>query len=167
MRCPGCGAVAHDAAAFCQTCGNRLEARDQRPGAGRVLRIGRDPGNDLVVPLHLTTVARLQAEVFVDPHTSTLSIRDCRSANGTFVGGVRVEDWTPVRDGSEVWFGRSYRLDLEAVRELANPRFQAPAARPAAHAVRRLRCPNCGTVKVQGQPCPNEKCKLDTFGGSQ
>jgi ABC transport system ATP-binding/permease protein len=74
---------------------------------GRVLRIGRDPGNDLVVNDLL--VSRRHAEYH--PGVGGHEIIDLGSANGTYVNGRRITGRQPLAEGDIVGIGR-YQLRL-------------------------------------------------------
>lgn len=67
------------------------------------LRIGRDPGNDLVID-H-TSVSRSHAEVYHDG--SSWRLRDLGSKNGSFVDGIPISDH-PIRSNCWLRFGDSY-----------------------------------------------------------
>ncbi|MCH0561634.1 MULTISPECIES: DUF1707 and FHA domain-containing protein [unclassified Streptomyces] len=77
------------------------------PGAGRPLRIGRDPVNGL--RLNHETVSRVHAEL--GRQDGTWVLRDLGSTNGTTVNGRRVLGAVVVREGDQVGFGSvAFRL---------------------------------------------------------
>ena len=93
------------------------------------LRIGRSPGNDIVVP-HLS-VSSHHAELHAT--TSGYRIVDLGSHNGTFVNEQRVTA-AALAEGDTVGFGdTTFRLAGRELRELAAPTEaqMAPAPEPA------------------------------------
>ena len=92
---------------------------DRRPTAvmrapARVMRIGRDPGNDLVIPD--LSVSREHAELR-NTGGGRYEIVDLGSHNGTFVNGRRVER-APITEQDLIGIGRaSFRLVGEELRE--------------------------------------------------
>ncbi|MBC7258229.1 MAG: FHA domain-containing protein [Chloroflexi bacterium] len=73
------------------------------PGARYLLtapraRIGRDPGNDIVIPDR--RVSRYHAEIVREG--SEFMLRDCGSKNGTFVNGERIVQERRLQDGDEI-----------------------------------------------------------------
>jgi pSer/pThr/pTyr-binding forkhead associated (FHA) protein len=68
---------------------------------GATVTIGRSPENDLVVG-NDSTVSRLHAELL--QHPDHWSVRDCRSRNGTYLNGERIEQAT-LRSGDVIRVG--------------------------------------------------------------
>ena len=101
-----------------------------------VLSIGRDPGNDLVLPDAM--VSRRHA--VVEYRAGHYSLRDCNSSNGSMVNGDRVFEHT-LRDGDVVAIGTARLLfrDDPVRADAAGKVLQHPAAR-------RLLCPECETA---------------------
>jgi len=101
-----------------------------------VLSIGRDPGNDLVLPDAM--VSRRHA--VVEYRAGHYSLRDCNSSNGSMVNGDRVFEHT-LRDGDVVAIGSTRLLfrDDPVRADAAGKVLQHPAAR-------RLLCPECETA---------------------
>jgi ABC transport system ATP-binding/permease protein len=71
------------------------------PSPARVLRIGRDPDNDVVIDAPM--VSRRHARLVVDGDGAR--IEDLGSSNGTYVNGVRVRGAAVVRPGDRVGLG--------------------------------------------------------------
>jgi ABC-type multidrug transport system ATPase subunit len=81
----------------------------------RLLRIGRDPGNDLVVPD--LSVSREHAELR-NLGDGRYEIADLGSHNGTFVNGQRITRTTTVTEQDLIGIGRAtFRLFGEELRE--------------------------------------------------
>ncbi|MBI4576301.1 MAG: Flp pilus assembly complex ATPase component TadA [Planctomycetes bacterium] len=85
-----------------------LLIRDSRDGKTKrillnktKLTIGKKEGNDLVLPRK--SVSREHCVIFF--YNNKFIIRDLGSANGTFVGGSRIERDTPLSDGATVRIG--------------------------------------------------------------
>jgi len=74
-------------------------------GQPRTLRIGREPsGTDMAIPHR--AVSRQHAQFEWDG-AGQLLVRDCRSTNGVWIDGKRIDDACTVTDGSSVSFGAS------------------------------------------------------------
>lgn len=71
------------------------------PAPARVLQIGRDPDNDVVVDAPI--VSRRHARLVVD--AGGARIEDLGSSNGTYVNGVRVRGAAAVRPGDHIGLG--------------------------------------------------------------
>ncbi|NQW63421.1 MAG: FHA domain-containing protein [Deltaproteobacteria bacterium] len=87
----------------------------QLPEAGRHLFIGRNaPPADIVIDEPM--VSARHAEIRRNA-TGQLEIRDAGSANGTFVNGFRIKDWTPISETDAVALGPvSLQLSGHSVR---------------------------------------------------
>jgi adenylate cyclase len=125
-------------------------AKKEIPLASRVISIGRDPSNDLV--LSDSMVSRRHA--ILEQRDNQYILRDNGSSNGTMVNGDRVEDEKPLRDGDLVAIGSSRLLfQLDDTAEVSLPRSPEPA-RPSAPAPVKgpdaARCPYCGKTAVAG-----------------
>src|SRR5262245_30343882 len=82
------------------------------PVAGAALRIGRKPGNDLVLADEKTSGVHAEVVLEGDRHV----LRDLGSTNGTFLDGKRVTEIV-LTPGDVVTFGRlraKFRTDGEA-----------------------------------------------------
>ncbi len=104
-----------------------------------LLSIGRDPGNDLVLPDAM--VSRRHA--VIELRGSQYFIRDCNSSNGSLVNGDRVNERS-LRDGDLVAIGTArllFRDDLDV--EAGGKVVQHPSAP-------RLNCPACGADHRKG-----------------
>ena len=119
--CPACGRPNPDGNSYCDQCAFTLVAE------GTVVRIGRDPDNDLVLPADLRQVGRRQASVSVQG--GRLVIADQGTANGTFVNGRRISEPTPFGANDEIRFG-SYVFSLEKLKGhlAAGQQARPPAA---------------------------------------
>ena len=69
--------------------------------AGQLLRIGRSPQNDLVLPDHFSSTCH----AIMYPTADGYAIEDQGSKNGTFVNSVRISGKAPLADGDEVVMG--------------------------------------------------------------
>ena len=86
---------------------------------GQVLLLGRSSSNEIV--LSGAEVSRVHAEISY--RAGGLELRDCASANGTWVEGTRVERYE-LQEGSVIAIG-NHRLRIEVARpgsELCVPR---------------------------------------------
>lgn len=86
--------------------------------AGQAFRIGRHRTNDLVS--NDTETSRFHA--VIEWKEGVPTIRDLASLNGTFVGGLRIHEATPLRAGHRVLLG-NLRLDIEVLEDVE----EAPA----------------------------------------
>jgi uncharacterized RDD family membrane protein YckC len=134
------------------------------PIVSRVISIGRDPSNDLV--LSDSMVSRRHA--ILEHRDNQYILRDNNSSNGTMVNGDRVDSEKPLRDGDLVAIGSSRLLfQLDETAEVSIPAAVAagkgvapPANRPAppdgAQAPARVpgegevRCGHCGKTALVG-----------------
>ena len=122
-------AVGHDAIRTVHRVGYAFaaEAHGEEPSAfgiemgGEPIRLaagtnilGRDPEARVVIDA--PDVSRQHARIAVQGEEA--SIEDLGSKNGTFVGGKRVEEPTPLRDGDEITLGRT-RLVFRKLRRPA------------------------------------------------
>jgi hypothetical protein len=89
------------------------------------LRVGRDPGNDVV--LRDPKVSRRHAEIVFE--RGFFVLHDLQSANGTYVNGIRV-NVAPLTNGSELKLGSSHARFVDEA-EVPAHRATAPAAEPA------------------------------------
>lgn len=125
-------------------------AKKEIPLASRVISIGRDPSNDLV--LSDSMVSRRHA--ILEQRDNQYILRDNGSSNGTLVNGDRVEDEKPLRDGDLVAIGSSrllFQLDDTAEASLPRPPEPVRAIAPApAKAPEGQRCAYCGKTAVSG-----------------
>ncbi|MFI5184295.1 MAG: FHA domain-containing protein [Vicinamibacteria bacterium] len=104
-----------------------------------LLSIGRDPGNDLVLPDAM--VSRRHA--VIELRGSQYYIRDCNSSNGSLVNGDRVNEKS-LRDGDLVAIGTArllFRDDLDV--DAGGKVVQHPSSP-------RLNCPTCGADHRKG-----------------
>ncbi len=122
------------------------------PIVSRVISIGRDPSNDLV--LSDSMVSRRHA--ILEHRDNQYILRDNNSSNGTIVNGDRVDREKPLRDGDLVAIGSSRLLfQLDDTAE-ASPPAASPPRPEAAHAPARspgeagVRCSQCGKTAVAG-----------------
>lgn len=121
-------------------------AKKEIPLVSRVISIGRDPSNDLV--LSDSMVSRRHA--ILEQRDDQYILRDNNSSNGTMVNGDRVDHEKPLRDGDLVAIGSSRLLfQLDDTSAASIP--PAPAAAktdgsgaPPVQASQRPRCPACG-----------------------
>ncbi len=97
-------------------------AKKEIPVAGKIVSIGRDPTNDLV--LSDAMVSRRHA--ILERRGEQFVIRDNRSSNGTLVNGDRVVSEQPLRDGDLIAIG-SARLLFAAENAADAPPPVAPA----------------------------------------
>lgn len=86
----------------------------------RVLRIGRDPGNDII--LRDAKVSRQHAEITFE--RGFFVLRDLSSSNGSFVNGKRIRV-APLTNGAEVRFGSSIGQFTEEIASLGSPQTAA------------------------------------------
>lgn len=136
------------------------------PIVSRVISIGRDPSNDLV--LSDSMVSRRHA--ILEQRENQYILRDNNSANGTMVNGDPVDSEKPLRDGDLVAIGSSrllFQLDETAEASIpaaaASGMGYAPAARPAPPEAPKapargpgspglddIRCGHCGKAALVG-----------------
>jgi pSer/pThr/pTyr-binding forkhead associated (FHA) protein/uncharacterized RDD family membrane protein YckC len=134
------------------------------PIVTRVISIGRDPSNDLV--LSDSMVSRRHA--ILEHRENQYILRDNNSSNGTSVNGDRVDSEKPLRDGDLVAIGSSRLLfQLDETAEVSIPAAAAagkgvspaasrPAPPEAAQASARapgegeVRCGHCGKTALVG-----------------
>jgi uncharacterized RDD family membrane protein YckC len=117
------------------TASNRREVPLSRT---TIVTIGRDPGNDLVLPDAM--VSRRHA--VVECRGGQFFLRDLSSANGSIVNGDRVSE-RGLRDGDLVAIGSMRLLFREEPAE--------PGAKVVPHpSVPRLHCPSCGSEYRRG-----------------
>jgi uncharacterized RDD family membrane protein YckC len=116
-------------------------AKKEIPIVTRVISIGRDPSNDLV--LSDSMVSRRHA--ILEQRDNQYVLRDNGSSNGTMVNGDRVESEKPLRDGDLVAIGSSrllFQLDDTAEASIPAGEMTPAAARPAVSG--EPRCSHCG-----------------------
>jgi len=149
------------------------------PIVSRVISIGRDPSNDLV--LSDSMVSRRHA--ILEHRDNQYILRDNNSSNGTMVNGDRVDMEKPLRDGDLVAIGSSRLLfQLDETAEASIPAAAAagkgaalPAARPGppdvAPAPARVpgegdvRCGHCGKTALVGDRFRRRGLAGDGFHG--
>lgn len=142
--CSNCGAqLRHPTAPYCPTCGHaQRSSRDephllvhtpaQAPRVQRLggsLQFGRDPTNDLVLPLAL--VSRHHARI--ERQNGHYYVRDLHSTNGTYVNNKRLEPDVPhvlspgdvIRIGDES--GNSIRLEFNRMQTTTKQAEPHPA----------------------------------------
>ncbi len=110
-------------------------SRREIPLARAILSIGRDPGNDLVLPDAM--VSRRHA--VIEPRGHQFFLRDCNSSNGSLVNGDRVGECS-LKDGDLLAIGTTRLL----FREDGAPDSAEAGAKvvPHPHAAK-LICPAC------------------------
>ncbi len=124
------------------------------PRAG--LSIGRDPGNDVVIPDAL--VSRRHARILFDGREYLF--HDCESANGSLVNGDRVSE-RKLSDGDVLWLGAS-RLLFRAPENVGEGSSAKIIRHPSSHG---MKCPACDQGYQPGDVfCRN--CGV-TLGGEQ
>ncbi len=127
------------------------------PIVTRVISIGRDPSNDLV--LSDSMVSRRHA--ILEHRDNQYILRDNNSSNGTMVNGDRVDLEKPLRDGDLVAIGSSRLLfQLDETAEASVPVAVAVKSRPAppepapapvrAPVEGEIRCGHCGKTALVG-----------------
>ncbi|HEY7697315.1 MAG TPA: RDD family protein [Vicinamibacteria bacterium] len=133
------------------------------PIVSRVISIGRDPSNDLV--LSDSMVSRRHA--ILEHRDNQYILRDNNSSNGTMVNGDRVDIEKPLRDGDLVAIGSSRLLfQLDETAEASIPAAvvaagmgHGPAPRPVPEAPKaparapgadEVRCGHCGKTALTG-----------------
>jgi len=97
-----------------------------------ILLIGRDPGNDLVLPDAM--VSRRHA--VIEYRGSRYYLRDCNSSNGSLVNGDRVSE-RGLRDGDMVAIGTARLLFRDDLHEDTGPKVIPHPSAP------RRSCPTC------------------------
>jgi uncharacterized RDD family membrane protein YckC len=133
-------------------------AKKEIPIVTRVISIGRDPSNDLV--LSDSMVSRRHA--ILEHRDNQYILRDNNSSNGTMVNGDRVDIEKPLRDGDLVAIGSSrllFQLDETAEASIpigVAPPKPRPAPQEPVHAPARapvegdVRCGHCGKTALVG-----------------
>ncbi len=133
------------------------------PIVTRVISIGRDPSNDLV--LADSMVSRRHA--ILEHRDDQYILRDNNSSNGTLVNGDRVDSEKPLRDGDLVGIGSARLLfQLDETAEASTPAAAvgkgnvSPAHRPGPPEVAQtparapgdgeVRCGHCGKTAIAG-----------------
>lgn len=121
-------------------------AKKEIPVGGKVISIGRDPSNDLVLTDALVSrrhaIMELKGEQYV--------LRDNNSSNGTLVNGDRVVDDRPLRDGDLIGIGSARILfhteptDVEAEESASPAPAAAKSAEPATVQPVGTACLSCG-----------------------
>jgi pSer/pThr/pTyr-binding forkhead associated (FHA) protein/uncharacterized RDD family membrane protein YckC len=124
-------------------------AKKEIPLLSRVMSIGRDPSNDLV--LSDSMVSRRHA--ILEQREDQYVLRDNNSSNGTLVNGDRLDKETPLRDGDLVAIGSSrllFQLDDTSADFLTPAPVVAPADGNRLHppASQTYRCPACGMTAL-------------------
>ncbi len=91
----------------------------------RVNRLGRSPENDF--PIEHPSVSAFHCEVLLDPDQVT--VRDCDSTNGTFVGGEQVKE-ARLLAGQTLCLGDVELFVESADVTIAIPKFEIPRPAP-------------------------------------
>ncbi len=128
---------------------------------GTVLTIGRDPANDLVLPDAM--VSRRHA--VVEQREGGFYLRDCGSANGSIVNGVRVSERC-MQDGDEVAIGtarlvfRGDHPEWPSGKVVAHPSSAPPRCYACGAEYRRgdVFCRECGKQVAQPSGVPTTVC---------
>jgi pSer/pThr/pTyr-binding forkhead associated (FHA) protein/uncharacterized RDD family membrane protein YckC len=124
-------------------------SKKEIPILSRVISIGRDPSNDLV--LSDSMVSRRHA--ILEQREDQYVLRDNNSSNGTLVNGDRLEKEQTLRDGDLVAIGSSRLLfqlsdSAETPAPAAASGGRAPTAPPqeagSENVPSQVRCPTCG-----------------------
>ena len=124
-------------------------SKKEIPIASRVISIGRDPSNDLV--LSDSMVSRRHA--ILEQRDDIFVLRDNNSANGTLVNGDKVDTEKTLRDGDLVAIGSSrllFQLDdgasasVDGPVELKDEGALASALAAKSEAGSGINCPSCG-----------------------
>jgi len=123
----------------------------------RVNRLGRSPENDF--PIEHPSVSAFHCEVLLDPDQVT--VRDCDSTNGTFVGGEQVKE-ARLLAGQTLCLGEVELFVESADVTIAIPKFEIP--RPAPPVVLTdgsVLCPRHPKARVTNQWtfCREMRCK--------
>jgi hypothetical protein len=126
MQCTQCGTELASGTNFCPECGAAVErpmlvieagpARGERVALQGVTRLGRDPGNDVV--LTGEGVSPFHAQIAPDGGGWTL--QDLGGASGTIVNGERVVGSTDLDPGDRIVIGGSV-IVFDAGSEVAEP----------------------------------------------
>ena len=98
-------------------------AKKEIPVAGKIVSIGRDPSNDLV--LSDAMVSRRHA--ILERRGEQYVLRDNSSSNGTTVNGERVSSERSLRDGDLIAIG-SARLLFNAEESISTPSLPSPGS---------------------------------------
>jgi len=122
-------------------------------------RLGRSPENDFQI--RHSSVSAFHCEV--DLAADRVSVRDCGSTNGTFVGGEQVQevDQTQLRAGQTLCLGQVELFVESTDARVAIPRFDVPRpAPPVVLADGSLVCPRHpgATVTHQCTHCREVMC---------
>jgi uncharacterized RDD family membrane protein YckC len=120
-------------------------ARKEIPVGDKVLSIGRDPSNDLV--LSDSMVSRRHA--IMERKGGDYVIRDNNSSNGTVVNGDRVAGDQPLRDGDLIAIGAArllFQMDSEESEAESLDGAPPPVPKPVEGAAKEpsTACPGCG-----------------------
>jgi hypothetical protein len=91
--------------------GKTLEWNYPRHDEEMALTIGRRAGCDIMLDYD-SQVSRLHARLVYDPTGQSFYLEDAGSKNGTFLGGDKLTERTPVQPGALFRIGRTWlRLD--------------------------------------------------------
>lgn len=124
-HCPRCQTPVSPHQRICGGCGTALSGgAGHAMGGVRILRVGRSPDSELVVPAHIDGVSRHHARIHL--HGGGAFIEDLGSSNGTFLNGWPVQGRMPLSPGDQVRLGSHHHLDLRSVWSTASP-HAAPA----------------------------------------
>lgn len=128
-------------------------SKKEIPIVARVVSIGRDPSNDLV--LSDSMVSRRHA--ILEHRENHYVLRDNGSSNGTLVNGDRVSEEKTLRDGDLVSIGSArllFRLDDGPEQGLGDlslpsgPGLADGSSHPSLSVGFERRCPSCGKVTL-------------------
>lgn len=107
----------------------------------RVLRIGRDPGSDII--LRDAKVSRTHAEIVFE--RGFFVLHDLASANGTYVNGTRIRV-APLTDGAQLKLGNTFGRFSEEISEGPQPTMMANVAPPLPQPAQTDDVENAGTA---------------------
>lgn len=128
------------------------------PILSRVISIGRDPSNDLV--LSDSMVSRRHA--ILEQRDDHYVLRDNNSSNGTMVNGERLEKEQTLRDGDLVAIGSS-RLLFHLSDSAEAPAVPAPGGDRGAEGSSQRKGPGAAAAEVRCPSCGKKALATDRF----